>query len=161
MDTALAAAWIAAAAAVTGTAVTVWTTRQQVARQHDFEKAVNANQHTFERQQVRFGDRRDAYRAFLEPTEALLDLLAQYVRPGEISQYEIALEMTSAVAELVPEPDQGPEPANPLPALDPDGREARTLRELSTSMRTQRVMVALVAPTWRPRLRCGSKGRYA
>ena len=78
------------------------------------------------------------------PAEALFDLLAQYVRPGKISQYEAALEMTSVVAEHVPEAEPGPEPANPLPDLDPDGQEARTLRELTTSMRTQRVMVALV-----------------
>lgn len=144
MEPAVLAAWIAAGAAVIGTGISVRATARQTARQIEFEGDVHDAQHRFERQQVRFADRRDAYRAFLSPAEALIDLLTQYVRPGAINMYEAALELTRVVAQHVPDIEPGPVPANPLPELPPDSQEARALRELSTQMRTQRVMVTLV-----------------
>jgi hypothetical protein len=82
----------------------------------------------------------------MAPAEELVDLLNQYIQVGEISNYEIALESTSAVAEPVPESEPSAAPPNPIPELNPQGREATTLRQLAGAMRTQRVMIDLVGP---------------
>ncbi|OFE16717.1 hypothetical protein BA895_03850 [Humibacillus sp. DSM 29435] len=135
MDVTVLAAWIAAGAAVVAAAIAYWSGHQQVVRQQ-----------AFERQQSRLVDRRATYRGFLSPAEGLVDLQTRYIRAADISRYELAVIMSSAVAELVPEAPPSGDPINPIPELDPDGLEVGALRELSASMRTQRVMVELVGP---------------
>ncbi|WP_157577638.1 hypothetical protein [Phycicoccus jejuensis] len=134
-DASIVAAWIAAGAALAAAGVAYWSSREQVSRQN-----------AFEREQSRLLDLRTTYRSFMAPAEKLVDLLDQYIHVGEISRYEIALELTSAVAELVPESAPGMVPPNPIPELDPQSHEAVTLRQLTGAMRTQRVMVDLVGP---------------
>ena len=134
-DATIVAAWIAAGAALSAAGVAYWSSREQVSRQNDFE-----------REQSRLLDLRTTYRSFMAPAEELVDLLDQYIQVGEISKYEIALELTSAVTELVPESEPSAAPSNPIPELNPQGREATTLRQPAGAMRTQRVMIDLVGP---------------
>ncbi|XAS78306.1 hypothetical protein V3G39_17910 (plasmid) [Dermatophilaceae bacterium Sec6.4] len=143
MDSAVIAAWIGAATAITGTVATIVVGAKTSSRQQDFEQAVQAAQRDFERQQVRFADQRDAYRDFLVPAETLIDVLGdQYIKPGKISKFEKDVEMRVLLAPEEPRE----ETVNPLPVLAPDSEEAVSLRQLMVETRTQRVRIALMGP---------------
>ncbi len=107
-------------------------------------RTVQESQHEFEERQESRAHRRQTYEAFLGPAETLVDKLQQYVNPAEITRYELALELITFAREQGV--DDGVEVSNPIPELDERGAASQRLRQLSESLRTQRVMVEIVGP---------------